>query len=157
MSDDLIDDVLKDLDAYYPGSKKKRQANPKTEVKEALPGGWDSKPYKKTLPNGKDIEMFTVGALAAALGRPFVSVRVWNKEGYLPPAPYRLPTKENKNGEPHKGRRLYSRAMIEAAVSVFEARGLLEVRRIDWEEHRTLSSEIAGTWEKIRQEETKAN
>lgn len=154
MSDDLLNDMFKDLDVFYPGSKKKRQSKPAKEGKDSSEGGWDSKPYKKTLPNGKDIEMFTVGALAAALGRPFVSVRVWNKEGYLPPAPYRLPTKENKNGEPHKGRRLYSRAMIEAAVALFEARGLLESRRIDWVEHRTLSKEIADTWTNIQKQET---
>jgi hypothetical protein len=154
MSDDLLDTMFKDLDVFYPGSKKKRQSNPKKETAKEVYGGWDSKPYKKTLPNGKDIEMFTVGALAAALGRPFVSVRVWNKEGYLPPAPYRLPTKQNKNGELHKGRRLYSRAMIEAAVALFEARGLLESRRIDWVEHRTLSTEIADTWTKIKMQET---
>ena len=154
MSDELLDEMFKDLDIFYPGSKRKRQVKPSKEAREDSNAGWDSKPYKKTLPNGKDIEMFTVGALAAALGRPFVSVRVWNKEGYLPPAPYRLPTKENKHGEPHKGRRLYSRAMIEAAVSIFEARGLLEVKRIDWEEHRTLSSEIADTWTKIQTQET---
>lgn len=154
MSDDLLNDMFKDLDVFYPGSKKKRQAKPSKEDNDSSEGGWDSKPYKKTLPNGKDIEMFTVGALAAALGRPFVSVRVWNKEGYLPPAPYRLPTKENKNGEPHKGRRLYSRAMIEAAVALFEARGLLESKRIDWVEHRTLSKEIADTWTNIQKQET---
>ena len=106
------------------------------------------------LPNGKDVELFTVGALAQALGRPFVSIRVWNENGYLPKAPYRLPTKKNKHGEEHKGRRLYSRAMIEAAVAIFDKAGLLEVKRIEWSLHQQVSIELAEIWSKILKKET---
>lgn len=155
MTDDYIDNVFADLDVFYPGSKRKRRdsAAPKS-VDHVEIQQWDAKPQVKTLPNGKDVELFTVGALAQALGRPFVSIRVWNEKGYLPKAPYRLPTKKNVHGEDHKGRRLYSRAMIEAAVQLFNKAGLLQVKRIDWAVHRNLSIEIAEAWSNILATET---
>ena len=156
MTDDYIDNAFADLDVFYPGSKRKRResALPKT-VDSVSTQQWDAKPQVKTLPNGNDVELFTVGALAQALGRPFVSIRVWNEKGYLPKAPYRLPTKKNIHGEDHKGRRLYSRAMIETAVQLFIKAGLLEVKRIDWAVHRYLSIEIAEAWSQILANETK--
>lgn len=154
MADDFIDSTFADLDVYYPGSKRKRRADEPKIVQHVEEQQWDSKPQLKTLPNGKDVELFTVGALAQALGRPFVSIRVWNENGYLPKAPYRLPTKKNKHGEEHKGRRLYSRAMIEAAVAIFDKAGLLEVKRIEWSLHQQVSIELAETWSKILKKET---
>lgn len=148
MTDDFIDATFADLDVFYPGSKRKRREPKVKEVKVDV--AWDSQPFMKPLPNGTELEMFTVGALAQALGRPFASVRLWNKNGYLPRAPYRLPTKKNKHGEEHKGRRLYSRAMIEAAVDLFDKAGLLEVKRIEWSEHQQLTIEIAEAWTKIQ-------
>jgi len=156
MADDFIDSTFADLDVYYPGSKRKRRANEPKAVEQVQEKQWDSKPQLKTLPNGKDVELFTVGALAQALGRPFVSIRVWNENGYLPRAPYRLPTKKNKHGEEHKGRRLYSRAMIEAAVAIFDKAGLLQVKRIEWSLHQQVSIELAETWSKILEKETQA-
>jgi len=155
MTDDYIENAFADLDVFYPGSKRKRRdsAAPKS-VDHVEIQQWDAKPQVKTLPNGKDVELFTVGALAQALGRPFVSIRVWNEKGYLPKAPYRLPTKKNVHGEDHKGRRLYSRAMIEAAVQLFNKAGLLQVKRIDWAVHRNLSIEIAEAWSNILATET---
>jgi hypothetical protein len=153
MTDDFIDATFANLDTYYPGSKRKRREPKAQEIQPEV--HWDSKPYVKTLPNGKDIEMFTVGALAQALGRPFISVRVWNENGYLPKSPYRLPTKKNKNGEDHKGRRLYSRAMIEVAVELFGKFGVLHTKRIEWSLHQQLTKEIAEAWSQILAQEAK--
>lgn len=155
MSEDFIESMFSDVDEYYPGSKRKRKAKvePKREVEPEA--SWDSRPRITTLPNGRDIEMFTIGALAAALGRPVITIRAWLKEGYLPAAPYRLPAKKDINGEDHQGRRLYSRAMVEKVVELFTRTGLLYVKRIDWPLHRQLSNEIAEAWNQIRAEETK--
>lgn len=157
MTDDFIENSFADLDVYYPGSKRKRKpvVAKKPEVDTILT--WDSKPYIKTLPNGRDLEMFTIGALADALGRPVITIRAWLKEGYLPASPYRLPTKKNVRGEDQAGRRLYSRAMIEKVVELFSLAGLLEVKRIDWSLHRQLSNEIASAWNEIRTSENKIN
>lgn len=154
MSEDLIDLLFSDPDEYYPGSKRKRRAVATPTAKEKVDVAWDSRPYKKTLPNGKDIELFTVGALAAALGRPFVSVKLWNQKGYLPTPPYRLPTKPNKNGEEHKGRRLYSRAMVEKTVEIFNSSGLLGIARIEWANYHYVTVEIAEAWIAIKSTET---
>lgn len=153
MSDE-IDKMFSDLDTYYPNSKRKRREPKKPEVD--VPDTWDTKSYKKTLPNGKDIEFYTIGALAQALGRPVITVRTWIKEGYLPPSPYRLPTKKNRNGDDHKGRRLYSRAQIEAVVDLFGKSGVLHVKRIDWP-NQQLTTAIADTWKRIQVEDAKTN
>jgi len=155
MSEDFIDKAFADLDVYYPNSKQKRKEKvaPKQEV---FPDTqWDSRPRTTTLPNGKDIEMFTIGAVASALGRPVITIRAWLKEGYLPAAPYRLPVKKNINGKDHQGRRLYSRAMVEKVVELFDKSGLLYVKRIDWDSNRQLSFEIAEAWSQIRAYENK--
>ena len=157
MSDDLIESTFSDLDEFYPGSKRKRKVTePKKREIEPLQG-WDSKPYVKTLPNGRDVEMFTIGALAQALGRPVITIRTWIKEGYLPASPYRLPVKKNVRGEDQMGRRLYSRSMIETVIEYFGKAGLLHIKRIEWTEHRKLTNEIAEAWDKIRATETKLN
>jgi hypothetical protein len=147
MEDDLIDSAFAGLDVYYPGSKRKRRdvVKPEPKVQES----WDSKPYIKTLPSGKDIEMFAIGALAQALGRPLITIRAWFKWGYLPESPYRLPTKKDKTGVDRKGRRLYTRPMIEAAISIFTRNGLMDNPRIDWSKHPTVAKEIADAWDNL--------
>lgn len=155
MADDLIDSTFAGLEDFYPGSKRKRK---KIEPKkpEVIPDAtWDSKPSKLNMPNGKTLEMFTIGALAQALGRPVITIRMWISEGYLPASPYRLPGTVNKNGKDHKGRRLYSRAMVEKVVELFTAAGVLHTKRIEWQLHRNLSEDIAKAWMQIRDEETK--
>jgi hypothetical protein len=156
MTEDYIEAAFGDLDKFYPGSKRKRREVKQVEVKQKVSEeAWDARPYIKPLPNGKKIEMFTVGALAIALNRPFITIRTWNKKGYLPTPAYRLPTKPDKNGKEHKGRRLYSRAMIEATVQLFSKFGVLESPRIDWSTNQQLVIELAEAWSKILAEETK--
>ena len=155
VTEDFIESMFSDVDPYYPGSKRKRKekVEPKREVEPE--SAWDSRPRITTLPSGEDIELFTIGAVASALGRPVITIRAWIKEGYLPAAPYRLPAKKNINGKDHQGRRLYSRAMVEKVVELFGKSGLLYVKRIDWDLHRQLSNEIAEAWSTLRAEETK--
>jgi hypothetical protein len=153
MSDDIIDAVFAELEDYYPGSKRKRREVEQPKEKVIEPKTWDSKPYYKTMPNGTDMEMFTLGSLADALGRPIITIRHWMKMGYLPQSPYRLPSKPNKNGDIQKGRRLYSRAMIEYAVEVFDRIGLSALERIDWSNNQQVTKDIAEMWDKIRIQE----
>ena len=154
---DFIESTFADLDNFYPGSKRKRKEQVVKPPEITLDIAWDAKPIKKPLPNGKEVELFSIGALAGALGRPVITVRTWIKEGYLPASPYRLPAKKDKNGEDHQGRRLYSRAMVEKTVSLFDSAGLLYTKRVEWSLHRQLSNEIAEAWNQIRADETKIN
>ena len=150
---DLIDDLFGEVGEYYPNSKRKRRpAAPVEEVASA--GVWDSRPFHKTLPNGKTIEMFTINALAVALNRPLATLRLWLKEGHLPSAPYRLPAKQDKNGKERPGRRLYSRRMIEAAVEIFTRFGVLNTSRVEWTLHQQITTDLAEAWSQIRADET---
>lgn len=152
---DSIDKLFEDLDNYYPNSKRKRKEKVVKPSETNPDSAWDAKPIKKDLPNGTEIELFSIGALAASLGRPLITIRTWIKKGYLPASPYRLPAKKDKNGEDHQGNRLYSRAMVETVVSLFDTAGLLHTKRVEWSVHRQLSIEIAEAWGKIRANETK--
>lgn len=155
MTEDFIDATFADLDEFYPGSKRKRKPVVKKEPKAVANPNWDAKPRTITMPNGNDMEVFTIGALADALNRPIITVRTWIKDGHIPSAPYRLPSKKNRNGEDHAGKRLYSRAMIEAAVELFSKFDVLDLRRIDWSEYDDLSNELAVRWNEIRMQEIK--
>jgi hypothetical protein len=154
MSEDFIDEMFSAVDEYYPGSKRKRRATEQEAPKVKETKTWDSRPYVKTMPNGVDMELFTLGSLADALGRPVITVRDWVRKGYLPTAPYRLPTVSNKNGDPHQGRRLYSRAMIESVVEIFGQAGLLNGSRVEWSDHKQVTEDIATVWNKIRIEQS---
>lgn len=152
---DYIEQAFADLDEYYPNSKRKRRQSQELEVAVVLE--WDSRPTIKTLPNGKDIEMYTINALATALNRPLPTLRLWMQEGHLPASPYRLPTKPDRNGKERPGRRLYSRRMIESAVEIFQAAGLLHTKRVEWATNRQVTADLAEAWSKIRAEETTTN
>lgn len=152
MTEDFIDQTFASLDDYYPGSKRKRREPKAPEVQPAA--DWDSRPIQKVLPNGKAVDMFTLGALAGALGRPVITLRAWMKEGYLPASPYRLPAKTDKNGNQHLGRRLYTRPMIEAAVSVFQKAGLMDTKYVQWSSYRQVTEAIDEAWRTLRAEET---
>ena len=149
MTDDFIDQTFGDL--FYPNSKRKRR---EPEVKEVKESHWDKHPRSTSLPNGKEIDLFTIGALSQALGRPVVTLKLWMNEGHLPTSPYRLPTKTDKLGRERQGRRLYSRSMIESAISIFTKFGVLHVKRIDWVKYREVTEEIAKAWEQSLAEET---
>jgi hypothetical protein len=158
---DLIAELFQDEPFFaeefenYPGSKKKRRpVNAEVAKRRATSEAtWDAHPIEKTLPNGRTVEMFTAGSLATALGRPLVTVRLWERKGYIPIAPYRM-RDVIVRGEKKPGKRLYSRALIEAAIEAFSSRGLLMKRRIDWAEHRDLSIALVEKWTYIHLQET---
>jgi len=156
MAEDTIDEFFQDLDEYYPGSKRKRRPiDPKAkkprQVKEER--SWDSEPQVKTLPNGNVVELFSAGAFALALGRPLVTIRLWERKGYIPRAPYRLKS-IIVDGVKKPGWRMYSRAIVETTIKSFESRGLIEAPRIDWNRYPDLSMELMEAWKSIHDQET---
>lgn len=154
MSDeDFIAKTFDDL--YYPGSKKKRKSPTVKTTAVAEESLWDARPYKKTLPNGREVEFFTIGALAQALGRPIITLKDWMKKGYIPLPPYRLPAKVDKIGRTQAGRRLYTRAMIEVAIKIFSDAGILNASRIEWSAQKKVTAALALEWSKIKEEEMK--
>lgn len=149
---DTTEDFFADLDQFYPGSKRKRRDPDVSPGRAKRPGPseWDAVSYRKKV-NGKEVEFFTIGALAKALGKSEVSIRSWQSKGYMPNTPYRLPARE-VNGRTIAGRRLFTRSMIESAITAFAARDLLDTARVEWKNHKDLSIDILEAWKKIQEE-----
>ena len=147
-----LDKDIEDIDPFYPGSKRKRKT-PAAKVnkveKQQAQDDWSGKPIKRMV-NGKELDFYTVGALASALNKSEVSVRLWIRKGYIPTEPYRLPAITMPDGRVVPGKRLYLKEMIEAIRESFGRRGLLESRRIEWRDHPDLSNEILLSWSQIK-------
>ena len=146
--DDEIEKAFADLE-YVPGSKRKRrEPDPKvSRRKSGESNGWDANPIMKTL-NGVETEVFTIGALALALEKTIVTIRLWERKGYIPRAPYRLRSKTLK-GQKTGGNRVYTRALIESAVAEFNRRGLLGAARVEWSQYDDLTETLVKTWKVI--------
>ena len=132
-----------------PGSKQKRREPTELAKKrksKALgeSNGWDKDPIIK-LVKGVETELFTIGALAQALEKTVVTIRSWEKKGYIPAAPYRLRSK-SLNGKKVNGNRVYTRVLIEIAIEEFNRRGLLGSARVEWNTHEDLTDEIVSRW-----------
>jgi hypothetical protein len=151
---DEIDAAFADLE-YIPGSKKKRRdLDPKvSRRKSGESNGWDANPVVKTL-GGVETEVFTIGALALALEKTIVTIRLWERKGYIPRAPYRLRSKTLK-GEKTGGNRVYTRALIESSIEEFNRRGLLGSARVEWSQHEDLTEALVKRWKEITSTESR--
>ena len=150
---DEIEAAFADLE-YIPGSKKKRrEQDPKVSRRKAgETNGWDANPIIKTL-GGVETEVFTIGALAQALEKQIVTVRLWERKGYIPRAPYRLRAK-TLGGKKTGGNRVYTRALIEATLEEFLKRGLLGTARVEWNQHEDLTEALLSRWKEITSTES---
>ena len=151
--DDEILEAFADLE-YIPGSKKKRrEPDPKvSRRKVGESNGWDESPILKSL-GGKEVEVFTIGALAQALEKTIVTIRLWERKGYIPRAPYRLRAKTLK-GQKTGGNRVYTRSLIESTVDEFAKRGLLGSARVEWSQHNDLTDALVERWTEITKSES---
>lgn len=132
-----------------PGSKQKRREPSEVSEKRrkqvfSESNGWDENPVIK-LVKGVETELFTISALAQALEKEIVTIRLWEKKGYIPGAPYRLRSK-SLNGNKVKGNRVYTRDLIEIAIEEFSRRGLLGAARVEWKKHESLTDDIVRRW-----------
>jgi hypothetical protein len=145
------EDILKAFEGLdtVPGSRKPRRPDsPVAQKKRAQAfgesNGWDENPIIKTL-NGVETELFTVGALAQALEKQIVTIRLWERKGYIPVAPYRLRSKQ-LNGQRVNGNRVYTRELIEITIEEFAARGLLGSARVEWKLLGDLTEALVARW-----------
>jgi hypothetical protein len=106
---------------YFPGSRKKR--GEKIENTTPEEDAWDSNPVTYLI-KGVDQEFFFIGALAQALNKKPVTIRRWITEGVIPEARYRSPKIPNTRGG--AGRRLWTRAQINAIVKIAKDEGVFE-------------------------------
>lgn len=148
MTAQTIDDFIADLDDFYPGSKQKRRAAPeKTPTKNE---SWDAHPIKKMM-NGEETEFFLPGALAHALGKATVTIRLWERRGHIPQAPYRLPGYTDAKGVKHPGKRVYTRELVEITIEEFAKRDLLGAARVEWKYHTDLTIALVERWAAIKE------
>jgi hypothetical protein len=145
------EEILKSFEGLdrVPGSKQKRRETSEVADKrrsKALgeTNGWDANPIIKTL-KGVETEVFTISALALALEKEIVTIRLWEKKGYIPIAPYRLRSKV-LNGTKVNGNRVYTRELIEIIIEEFERRGLLGSARVEWNKHQNLTETLVSRW-----------
>lgn len=132
-----------------PGSKQARRPETSKSVarRQQVMGesnGWDANPIIKIF-KGVETELFTVSALAQALEKKIVTIRLWERKGYIPAAPFRLRSKE-LNGKKVNGNRVYTRELIEIALQEFAARGLLGSARVEWSQLEDLTEALVRRW-----------
>lgn len=142
----MDDDFLK-----YPGSKRSIrsvvQAQARRDVRE---GRYDKQtwgdPVVKKI-RGESLNLYTVGCLARALGRSVPSIRLWERQGKLPPAPFVWKGDPGPKGG-SGNRRYYTEAAITAAVTAFDEADLLVETRVDWSSDaaQEASAAIFAAW-----------
>src|SRR5262245_54767460 len=69
---------------------------------------------------GVDVDFFTTGQLAKALGRKPGTIRKWENDGTIPVTWYNSPS-----DDPRGRRRLYTRDMVEGIVYIAKEEGIL--------------------------------
>jgi hypothetical protein len=147
-SEKEILEAFQGLDKVPGSNKPRREATPQNEKRNAkLRGesnGWDANPIIKTL-QGVETEVFTIGALAEALEKKIVTIRLWEKKGYIPIAPYRLRSK-TLNDKKVNGNRVYTRELIEIAIEEFGKRRLLGAARVEWSQLGDLTETLVRRW-----------
>ena len=146
-----VDEFLASVDSYYPGSKTKRRTAPESVVKDDQ--GWRTKSVKKLL-NGEEREFYFPGAMALALGKTTVTIRLWERNSYIPNAPYRLPGYTSTSGKQVPGKRVYSREIIEVTIEEFDKRNLLGTARVEWKEHHDLTIALYERWKSVLENNT---
>jgi hypothetical protein len=145
------DEILKAFEGLdrVPGSKQKRRdstpvADKRRKQAFGESNGWDENPTIKLI-KGVETELFTISALAQALEKQVVTIRLWEKKGYIPGAPYRLRSK-SLNGNKVNGNRVYTRELIQIALEEFAKRKLLGSARVEWSLHSDLTDALAQRW-----------
>jgi len=132
-----------------PGSKKPRRPDNAEAAKRRgkvfkESSGWDEEPIRRVV-RGEEVDLFPIGAFAQALEKSVVTIRSWEKRGYIPAAPYRLRSK-TLQGKKVNGNRVYTRVLVEIAIEEFSIRGLLGTARVEWSHHPDLTAAITARW-----------
>lgn len=127
-------DLLGDL-PDYPGNTPPKNRDKQASQHKGDLNGARGKIYRI---NGIDVELFTIGELARAIGRKPVTVRMWEREGWIPKPKYRTPAPRGEQipSRPTKGRRLYSRAQLEFLAKAVSSFSLAEKNSSDWDKFR---------------------
>jgi hypothetical protein len=137
-----FDDLKDPSEDFFPGSKRPKveedkrlhslNKDPKSPkpipVNDKNPLPWDAHPLRKTVrvKGGTPVtlELFSIGALAKALGKSPITIRTWMKKGWLPRARFRTQGAPTAIGQ--GARQLWTRAEIEAILRIATEEKILE-------------------------------
>lgn len=131
VNNDPLEDLLKNL-PDWPGNRK-----PKNRPSSNAPFAEDrfngAKP-RKFLINGVEVQMFTVGGLAQALGKKATTIRAWEHRGWIPKAQYRTPKPRGPQipEKTSRGRRLYTLEQVEFLLEAAERFNIDDKNNNDW-------------------------
>ncbi|MBF83402.1 MAG: hypothetical protein CL489_02890 [Acidobacteria bacterium] len=137
---DLLDQESEEPD--YPGSTPPRNRAdspiPKSRFDDVMVDA-KAKYYKV---HGELREFFPIGELARLLHRKAVTIRMWERNGWIPHANYRTPAPKGEQipGVAPKGRRLYSREQVEFLLTAVGMFNLDNQREADWSGFKTHTS-----------------
>jgi hypothetical protein len=152
----LFDDLV---DLHGEDAVAKHVVRPGTVRKPAEPeplaqDDWDAKPVYMRV-RGERREFFTIGHLAAALGKTPVTLRRWEQKGWLPRPVFRGPTPRNEQvpGRPVKGKRLYTREMVEGIVRIAHEEGVLNLVHHQSMAHTRFPERTRSLYESILKKE----
>lgn len=95
------------------GKKLEKRAQKRAVKMKASAGAWKTVEIEV---DGVLTRMFTIGALARAVGKGISTIRVWERTGVLPETPHRF----------HKGDRLYTVDMVEDICRALDRAGKLD-------------------------------
>ena len=131
LTDDDDAGKLSDIPDYPGGTPPKNRKDSPSQ--DTVLGADDLRRGKVYRVGGELRTFYPIGELAKVLGRKPVTIRMWERNGWIPQANYRTPPPrgEQLSGEP-KGRRLYSREQVEFLLLAVEAYNLNISKKADW-------------------------
>lgn len=118
---ELFDSIFSDADAL-PGKRPRAVGPPAEPVLE----DWDARPRILKV-HGQEIEFFTVGQLAMALGVKAGTIRSWEQKGWMPMPAFRTrpPEWAGLPNKTLKGRRLWTRKQVAGIVRIAQEEGMI--------------------------------
>lgn len=102
---------------------------------------------------GEKRDFYTVGGLAQVVGRTALTIRSWERKGWIPAPTYRSakPSGHQDVNTSKKGYRLYSKEQVLVIYESLETQGLIGTRNGSWQEpQRWLSfiEHVQANWPK---------
>lgn len=132
------------LDSFFGAGRKKTWEPPtappvhRTTV-DSLDNEWlASLPSHEYMVGGVVKRFYTIGILARVLQRTPVTIRSWERKGWLPKATFRTPAPAGEQipGKAVKGRRLYSEAQLQCLYEAHQRFSLDDPYQADWKGFR---------------------
>lgn len=120
----------------YPGKRKPKNRPLKPEQKSAVDDPFRGVTKRVATIDGTPRDLYTVGSVAKVIGRSAVTLRKWERKGWIPAPTYR--TSKASGAEllnaDRKGYRLYSREQVEVLLTALEQNNLMGDRNPSWQD-----------------------